>query len=334
MKKIKYFSCILIFSLTLLNCKKSKTPVVLDGVYLAGAKVNNFGSLIPTIWQSGTATELANAGNESTTRSIFVSGTDVFAVGDWENTSLVYNIAAIWKNGAKTNLTDGTKRANAYSVFVNGSDVYVAGFESNGSKDVAKVWKNGVATNLTDGTKAAEARAVFVVGSDVYVAGVENFDAMLWKNGTPTILSTGSGHYAWGHSLFVAGADAYVAGIQYPSFGAPLVAKLWKSGVVTNLSDGTDRAEASSVYVQGTDVYIGGQDSTYAVVWKNGVVNKLSNGVSPAFVSSVFVTDAGDVFAAGYEIIGSKSYGRVWKNNNVYFAEDEESSFSSVFVKE
>lgn len=333
MKKIKYFSLILIFSLLLLNCKKPKQPVITDGVYLAGAKDDNF-NLIPTIWQSGTATELANAGNESTARSIVVDGADLFTVGDWDNTSLVYNIAAIWKNGVKTNLTDGSKRANAYSVFVNGSDVYVAGFESNGSNDIAKIWKNGVATNLSNGSNSAEARGVFVVGADVYAAGFESGDAILWKNGVKTILSTGSGSSAWGYSLFVSGADVYVAGIQYPSFGANLVAKLWKNGVVTNLSDGTDRAEATSVYVHGTDVYVGGQDSTYAVVWKNGVVNKLSNGVSPAFVSSVFVTDAGDVFAAGYEIIGSKSYGRVWKNNNVYFAEDEESSFSSVFVKE
>ena len=121
MEKIKYLSFILICSITLLNCKKTKTRVIADGVYLAGDK-NDGANFIPTIWESGTATELTNAGNETATRSIVVNGTDVFTVGDWENASTVYNMAAIWKNGTRTNLTDGSKRANAYSVFVNGSD--------------------------------------------------------------------------------------------------------------------------------------------------------------------------------------------------------------------
>lgn len=334
MKKITYFSSIFFVSIFLLNCKKPKAPVITDGVFLAGAKINSFGASTPTIWQSGSATELADAGNETSTRSVIASGTDVLTVGDWENTSLVYNIAAIWKNGVKTNLTDGSKRANAYAVFLSGTDVYVAGFESNGSKDVAKYWKNGVATNLSTGTNSAEARGIFVVGADVYAAGFENGDAILWKNGVKTILSTGSGSSAWGYSLFVNGMDVYVAGVQYPSFGAPLVAKLWKNGVATDLSDGTDRAEANTVVVYGGDVYVGGQDSTYAVIWKNGVANRLSSGASSADVSSIFVTDAGDVFAAGFEIIGGKQYGRVWKNGAVYFTESKESYFSSVFVKE
>lgn len=333
MKKIKLFSFILIFSIALLNCKKTKTRIIPDGVYLAGAKGSGLG-FTPTIWESGTATELANVGNETATRSIFVSGSDVFAVGDWENTSHTYNHAAIWKNGVKTDLTDGSKAANAYSVFLNGSDVYVAGFESNGSKNVAKVWKNGVATNLSSGSNAAEARGVFVVGADVYAAGFENGDAILWKNGVSTILSTGSGSSAWGYAIYVSGADVYVAGIQYPSFGAKLVAKLWKNGVVADLSDGTDRAEASSVCVHGADVYVGGQDSTYAVVWKNGVATKLNSGATPAFVTSLFVTTGGDVFAAGFESVGGKQYGRVWKNGAVYYTENDESNFSSIFVKE
>lgn len=58
------------------------------------------------------------------------------------------------------------------------------------------------------------------------------------------------------------------------------VAKLWKNGVATSLTDGSFDAIADAVVVSGTDVYItgsqfntsGGKD---AILWKNGVVTNV-----------------------------------------------------------
>ncbi len=50
--------------------------------------------------------------------------------------------------------------------------------------------------------------------------------------------------------------DVYVAG--YENNGTKDVAKIWKNGVATPLTNGANNAYALSVYVSGTDVYVAG----------------------------------------------------------------------------
>lgn len=52
-------------------------------------------------------------------------------------------------------------------------------------------------------------------------------------------------------------ASVYIAG--YVSNGMNEIAALWKDGVVTRLTDGSQDASASSVFVSGNDVYVAGQ---------------------------------------------------------------------------
>ncbi|MEJ7674268.1 MAG: heavy metal-associated domain-containing protein [Chitinophagaceae bacterium] len=109
--------------------------------------------------------------------------------------------------------------------------------------------------------------------------------------------------------------DVYVAGFE--SNGAKNVAKVWKNGVATSLTNGTYDAAAHSVYVSGTDVYVSGNESNgtkeVAKVWKNGVATSLTNGTNDANASSVYVSGT-DVYVAGYESNGTKFVAKVWKN--------------------
>src|ERR1017187_1336843 len=69
--------------------------------------------------------------------------------------------------------------------------------------------------------------------------------------------------------------DVYLAG-GTQSIGPVLVAKYWKNGQATTLTDTntTKSAGASSIVVVGSDVYVAGVDHNgsvdVAVYWKNG----------------------------------------------------------------
>ena len=218
-------------------------------------------------------------------------------------------------------------------------DVYVAGYERNGSNDVAMLWKNGKPQTLTDGANHAYAQSVYVSGSssasgqaDVYVSGQEyngsKYVAKIWKNGNPQTLTDGTNH-ANAYSVYVAGsssgsgpADVYAAGFEHN--GSNSVAILWKNGVAHTLSDGTNRAEAKSVFVSDKNVYVVGYELkshiSIAKLWillavetENGVAQDLTDGTNHAEAHAVYVSD-GDIYVAGNESNGSSSVAMLWKN--------------------
>ena len=123
----------------------------------------------------------------------------------------------------------------------------------------------------------------------------------------------------------------YVAGYEYsgvydPNAGQPhSVAIVWKNGIATPLTDGTENAAASSVAVSGGDVYVagwekppiagkGGLYNQIAKLWKNGVATPLAvqrtaygNQLAQAFS----VANSGsDVYVAGED----NGVAVVWKN--------------------
>ena len=219
--------------------------------------------------------------------------------------TLYTSVAKLWKNGEAQDLTDGTYDATAKSVYVSGEDVYVAGRECNEKNiPVAKLWKNGEAQDLTDGNHEAWANSVFVLGDDVYVAGWEYIAeekrvAKLWKNGKVIYLTDGT-RDGWANSVFVSGNDVYVVGTERNTFGWE-VAKLWKNGVAQNLTseynDHNVSAEAHSVYVSDSDVFVSGfvwngdsRGSTIATLLINGEAQNLTNGGGKhGYAYSVFV---------------------------------------------
>lgn len=111
-------------------------------------------------------------------------------------------------------------------------------------------------------------------------------------------------------------AGVYVAGSETGS--VERVAKVWKDGVATNLSDGTRAAVAVSVFVTDTDVYVAGYESNstgrwIAKVWKNGVAINLTDGTHNALANAVYVSGS-DVYIAGKEDNGIVYVAKMWKN--------------------
>lgn len=136
---------------------------------------------------------------------------------------------------------------------------------------------------------------------EVYVAAtLDSSQALLWKNGAATVLSSAE---AGANSVFVSGSDVYVAG-EAANAGSecPVV---WKNGVPNVLSNSD--GEAYSVFVSGTDVYVAGeletQDREQPVVWKNGNPTLLTD-TTEGEAHSVFVSGS-DVYVAGYEETGT-----------------------------
>ncbi len=72
-------------------------------------------------------------------------------------------------------------------------------------------------------------------------------------------------------------------------------------------------AYANSIFVEDTNVYVGGSDGTSAVYWKNGEENFLPEGNS---VSSIYVRN-GVVYACGYEATENGNEARCWIGDKV-----------------
>jgi hypothetical protein len=160
------------------------------------------------------------------------------------------------------------------------------------------------------GTAYGNDIAFTTLDHDTYIGGCSpiNDQAAVWKNGVPTILTPNTGVVS---CVYVVSNDVYAGGVEL--VGGNWVAKTWKNGVATTLSDGTDNAGVQSMYVVGSDVYAVGADKGKAMIWKNGAATILPNG---NYVHGVFVSGT-DVYACGDEQVtwNAPSYAVFWKNN-------------------
>jgi len=253
--------------------------------------------------------------------------TDVYVAGYVDNGTGV--TATLWTNGNPVALTAEPQRSLATAVTVSDAgDVYVAGGVRGASADMAVYWKNGVLVALTDGTRQSFAEAITVSGGHVYVAGYETDGpgpvAKFWMDGVATPLTNGSSN-ADAVSITVSGDDVHVAGYEVErtevapnQFVVADVAKYWKNGVATALSDGKNEGVASSVAFSGGDVYVAGWEGAVgavlvAKVWKNGVPVALTDGVRGAKATAVTFR-GGDVLAVGGQSNGRLDVPTIWTN--------------------
>jgi hypothetical protein len=107
----------------------------------------------------------------------------------------------------------------------------------------------------------------------------------------------------------------YVAGTNYS--GNKSVAMLWTNGEATPLTNGSNYAEAYSVYVSGNNVYAAGYEAnasnvSVAQLWINGKANPITDGIKDASAYSVYVSGS-DVYVSGQAYNGGKWDAALWK---------------------
>lgn len=287
-------------------------------IFVSGSVTTGGLNQIGCYWKNGIFTAISNGNTNIAANSIYVSGNDVYLAGEEFNVNTNNYVAKFWKNGTETTLSNATS-SHSTAVFVSGGNVYVIGTETTGFQRTAKLWKNGVSSTLVDGR---DVTAIFVSGNDVYVAGeTQSFNAVLWKNGN--IIFTHPHTHVVFNSIFVLGTDVYLAGFEYDLGIIKNIAKTWKNGVETNLTNGTASTDATGIFVSGNDVYAVGQESnpvtfkTRAKLWKNGVETNLTNGLSYAFATGVKVVGT-DVYVCGREqqLLNNNYFdaAMLWKN--------------------
>ncbi|KGN91661.1 InlB B-repeat-containing protein [Porphyromonas canoris] len=166
-----------------------------NDVYAAGYLLSSSGKKdIAVLWKNDQLVELSDGKTAARAHSVYVSGKDVYVVGEETSGSPQ---AILWKNSVPVQLPKGDfDHLVARSVSVSGGDVYIVGEARKGvSEFYAILWENNKITKL--GYKA-KASSVAVSGKDIYVAGYESdiredqTRAVMWKNGTKTILGNSS----------------------------------------------------------------------------------------------------------------------------------------------
>ena len=273
---------------TLLSaCKKDKAEPTPPDVYVAGSEINNAGRPVGKVWKNGELLQILSDGAEFTyIHSLFVTpSNDVYVAGQVVPSSFSSaSNAVLWKNGTRSPLgigNTGAARGRAISVYVQSNDVYVAGE---------------------------------FVGRDA--AFNDTTVAVLWKNGSPSLLST---KHSSASDVFVDGNDVYVVGYERNSLNRDVV-KIWKNGDPIIFTTGGNSARAFSGCVHQGDIYAVGWEQNasnklVAKLWKNGVSTSLSDGSQSTTAASIYISGE-DIYIAGYESINSfgDRSAILWKN--------------------
>lgn len=273
----------------------------------------------PTGGSSGnvTVTTLVGTSNAFAFTYVASTGAGIYVVGS--DTRYGYGY---WQNSKFTAVADWL---NPYGMVGVGADIYVAGVST---AHTPNYWKNSIATQLSSQTGYTV--SVAITGTNIYCLGTANNTWNVWKNGTAQALTTivtdiisgGANGMAISNS-----GDVYVAGARYLSRSTILKATYWKNGVPVDITNGVSSgsAQATAVYISGSDVYIAGTEeirdaTTGGVVnkaprlWKNGVAVSMSTPANSLFndVSCISVFGS-DVYVGGRY----NGTGAVWKNGSM-----------------
>lgn len=212
---------ILPLSSGLKNSQASSLAVTGTNVYVAASD-----GKFAAYWKDGVETKLPSTGKgEGIGNAITIFNGDVY-IGGSDSTFAVY-----WKNGTEVFLPRSAPGSGTVtSIVVSGGSVYAAG--SDGT--FPAYWKDGVETKLPSDGISAYASSTAVTSSDVYVCGIDATDnysnAVYWKNGVKTNLTTNTQTFSSGNAIAVFDADVIVAGADNNT------AVYWKNGVKTTLA--------------------------------------------------------------------------------------------------
>ena len=235
------------------------TETIIDGTFggeiLVASRNNNlFGVWFDSsegfvYYKNGIAQPIIDTAFNIGPTALTLAGDDMYISGssayhDGKPDSKTYQHAQCWKNGEL--IFREPELSNAMAIFIHKNDIYLAGyvddpaFPSAFPGNNACYWKNGQRVDL-EGAYAA-ALSVFVTDEHVYVSGVMDHNAVYWKDGEITLLTT-PGAYSAANSIFVHGTDVHVAGVEhgYPAY--------WKNDVKQNIEHQDKRGEIKFVVV-------------------------------------------------------------------------------------
>ena len=159
-----------------------------------------------------------------------------------------------------------------------GPKVYVAGRlldEEDQYLSLSTLWTNGQPSRLNVTGTYSDAISVFVSENNtVYVAGFETDNnindniPLIYVNGEPTYLDAPAEMAGLEpRSVFVSENVVYAAGYGFETAQYYQQAALWADGALTPLPPLTLYAQAYSVYVSGTTVYVAGSSDGQAALW-------------------------------------------------------------------
>lgn len=300
----------------------TKNPGLL--VYAAGFSTNSSGVMMAGYWKNGVWNELTplDVTQHSAVNSIIVKGDDVYAGGYSRYGNDIW-VPGYWKNGKWNWLIplDAAKCSNVNAMVVSNGDVYAGGESTNMSNVTTPgYWKNDDWTGLTpiDAAYSSSVSSIVISGEDVYAAGGSVILAApatirkmpcIWKNGTWNLaaqLDPDEG--AEIKSMAIYGKNIQACGLSYgDGFWTPVYWNNCFATALPVLKDGLGGGGiAFSIFLSGTDVYIGGTCMTGAYTalpgyWKNGEWNQLTplDATRDARVLSI-VVEGDTVYAGGY----------------------------------
>ncbi|MCL9804703.1 hypothetical protein NAT51_04165 [Flavobacterium amniphilum] len=196
-------------------------------------------------------------------------------------------------------------------------DVYVCGHENY----FPAYWKNNTVNQLENNGKIGSASSIKVFNNDVFCLGGLNNDTSgddisyyIWKNNS-IFITLNEGFIP--QDFAVDGDDIYVIGLAYnPQFGH-YQGKLWKNGVLSNLTS-TGKESFTSITIANHDVYVAGfiyeGNNSYAAYWKNNTQTLLTDGTKDCYVNTIEVFE-NNVYVTGSEKNPSNvSVAKYWKN--------------------
>jgi hypothetical protein len=262
------------------------------------------------IWKNGVMKTLSIPSDCSSvvTKTIVVSGKDIYIAGYFKRTQDAPTEGCYWKNDEYSQLSvpgETGVSIEIASMAVSGKDVYVGGCYSKDNIFYPALWKNGVWVELT--TSSGEIKSVFASGNDIYVAGRAQ-GVGYWKNGVWTELQGPLDTFATANSIAVSGNDVFVGG-EYGIFVEDPRSKkttpcYWKNGepIALKMPFDADRGEVTSLVMSSSDVYAlgwsaGKGNQPFIGYWKNG---EWVSFIGPELIGVYGMTVSGnDVYACG-----------------------------------
>ena len=162
-------------------------------------------------------------------------------------------------------------------------------------------------------------------GNDVYILGVQKTspvlrDAILWKNGSATIIPLANNNSASNFYIAVQNNDVYIVTneyapatslsriMYYKNNDAPVAITSTKNAVVKEITVGNN----GDVYIAGFQ--LNANNTFEACYWKNGTKVIVSNTINlDAGLQSIFIKNT-DIYACGTTLVNATPTITYWKN--------------------